>query len=321
MKHRILSLFLLLALCLLLPGCKAPAQQPLPDPTPAPDLSLSFLETPQDDAMDVRLYFRYQHTPYLAAEERTLHVSRSQAPEKAVVEALIRGPEAASVSLSGLFPPDTQVLSTSVQDGTLFLTFNDALLSRYPDEPGGTGNEEYIQRRKLCMASLVNTLTECGLCTRVQVLVDQSTSAVTSLRLPASFFRDTEDETPLGPIYRDESVILTPYNTACRIMDAWLRRSHDELYSYLCARSGGENRPGQNQAYEQFDHSPSLTSFTLSPGVTSADGKHAVFSLNMTLFTGGQDLTVTAFPLQLEMENGLWRISYDHLLTLFGAAQ
>lgn len=313
-------LVLPLLLCLLLTGCKSKADLPH-DPSPAPSLAESFQETPADDDLIVRLYFRYQDSAYLAAEERKIDLARSDAPEKAVVEALIRGPEAESVSLTSLFPPDTQVLSAARQEGTLFLTFNDALLSRYPGESGGTGNDEFILRRKLCMASLVNTLTECGLCTRVQVLVDRSADAVTSLRLPASFFRDTEDDTPLGPITRDESVLLTPYNTACQVLDAWMRRSHEELYQHLAAKGDqGDMRPGQNQAYEQFDLSPALLSFTLSPGVVSHDGHRAVFSCDLVLHADGQDVMLPAFPLHLVSENGLWRIPYDHLTALFAAA-
>lgn len=309
-------LAMLFAICLLLSGC---AQKPQALPaavqtaTPAPQ----FEERAADDTLSVRLYFRYQDSAFLAAEERTLSLPRSEASEIAVVQALIAGPGAGSVHLSPLFPPDVRILSAVEKEGTLFLTFNDALLGRYPGENGGTEQSEFTLRRRLLMASLCNTLTECGFCSRVQVLVNRNADAITSLRLPASFFRDTDDETPLGPMYRDESVLLTPYNTAHLLLDSWLRRNNGEIYPLLAAAG----RPGQSTAFDRMTLSPTLTSFALSPGVISPDGREAVFCADLMLYIDGQDVFIPAYPLRLTLENGLWRMPYPHLTALFDAVQ
>lgn len=309
-----------LLLCLLLCGCKSPAV--LPEPTPNTEmLENAFHQQASSDEMAIRLYFRYQDSAYLSAEDRELMVSRSETPEKAVVQALLDGPSADSVSLQGLFPPGTEILSTAkTEDGTLFLTFNEALLGRYADESGGVGNTEYILRRKLCTAALANTLTEGGFCTKVQILVKRETSAVTSLRLPASFYRDTEDETPLGLISRDESVILTPHNTAQCILDAWMRRSNDTLYAYIAAHSSDASpRPGTQEAYAAFDQAPLLSHFSLSSGVVSADGRTAVLCADMVLRIQEKDVHVEGYPLRLVLENDLWKIQFDQLTGLFNA--
>ena len=328
MKRRLVtnaSFCLVCVLCLLcLTGCgqKRAAPSAVLSPSPALDaLPREETSLPQSGQMTVRLYFGCQDAPYLGAEERTIRVDTHTTPEKAVVEHLIMGPSADQVSLTPLFPPDSRVISAVERDGTLFVTFNDALLSRYPGEGGGTGNENYILKRRLCMAALVNTLTECGFCSRVQVLVQQDTDALTSLRLPASFFRETEDLTPLGPMYRDETLLLTPYNTARMILNAWMTRAHDELYGFLAsAGSDGSPRPGQNQMYDLFDLSPVLMNYTLSPGVLSPDGQSAVLCLDLMVSKDGQDRLITAFPLHLTEENGFWRIPHDQLESLFNTA-
>ncbi|MBR6524455.1 MAG: GerMN domain-containing protein [Clostridia bacterium] len=320
MKRRLAITILVLTLCLTLTACQsenkvAPAQTHMPAET---TIQANTQQKAGHHALTVRLYFGYQDSAYLAAEERQIIPDAGTSPEKAVVEALLGGPSADQVSLTPLFPPDTQVLSVTEKDGTLFVTFNDALLGRYPGESGGTGNEMYTLRRRLCMASLVNTLTEYGFGSRVQVLVRQETEALTSLRLPTSFFRDTEDPTPVGPMYRDETVLFTPYNTAHMILDAWMKRTHDTLYGFLSASgSDGSPRPGQNQAYDQFDLAPVLMHFTLSPGVISPDGLSAVLCADLLIAKDGQDTLITAFPLRLVKENNIWRIPYDHLQTLF----
>ena len=212
MKRKTILLFLL-TVCLCLTGCGQQPAQPAgaaDTETDAPKFTSSAQAA--QDQMTVQLYFRYLDSEYLSAEERTLHVSRSDAPEKAIVQALLDGPSAGSAELGGLFPDNTQVLSVTLSGDTLFVTFSSELMNAYADETASQGGEATL-RRKLCMAALADTLTGAGCCARVQVLVKRETSTVTSLRLPANYFRDTDDETPLGPMTRDESVILTLYNT------------------------------------------------------------------------------------------------------------
>ncbi|MBQ1815752.1 MAG: GerMN domain-containing protein, partial [Ruminococcus sp.] len=127
------------------------------------------------DEKPVALYFRYQDSAFLAPEPRMVVVQRNESLEKAVVQALISGP--LNTELSPLFPTGSEVVSTSTQDGTLFVTLNEAFLGRYADEPGdistGHWKTEGPERRRLCLDAMAATLTEAGLCDRVQVMVLQ----------------------------------------------------------------------------------------------------------------------------------------------------
>lgn len=100
---------------------------------------------------------------------------------------------------------------------TLFVTFNEQLLGRYADE-AVIFSTDYSQgegrlRRRLAMAALVNTLTESGLYSRVQVLVRQESYITSSMRLSMRYYLLEDDSLP-PPLTRQESYILTPQVSA-----------------------------------------------------------------------------------------------------------
>ncbi len=273
----------------------------------------------EPDTYEATLYFRYADTPYLAPETRMITRGGDESTEKALVRALLEGPGATSPSLAPLFPEGTQVLSATPQGDLLMVMFSEELLSRYADETGATSAAHWLGearlRRKLAMDALTATLTGAGLCARVQVLVWRQTQATTTLRLPAGYLTADDDDTPLDPFTRDESVILTAHNTAAAALKAWLTQDWPALYGYLSAvGETGEARPGDQAAYADFAAAALLTSFTLSPGETSGDGKTCVLLADLSLRTrGGEDRALTAYPVRLRREGGLWKIDYARL--------
>lgn len=268
--------------------------------------------------MEMTLYFRYGSTSYLAPERRSIMVQRNESLEKAVVEALIAGPGPSAASLSPLFPPGTKVLATAAQEDTLFVTFSEELLGRYADEPAdasGDWKREGPLRRQLCLDSLSATLTEAGLCARVQVLVYRSSEASTSMRLLTGFLNRGEGNAPLPPLNRDESRLLTAYNTAALLMESWLHQDWAALYD-LTAREGSENRPSENAAYAAFSSGRALTGYTLSPGSASYDGQTAVFTVNLHWVGDGGDEAAEGYPLLLHRESGIWKMDYGRLAAM-----
>lgn len=273
----------------------------------------------EPEIYEATLYFRYGDTPYLAPETRRVARGGDETLEKALVRALLEGPGATSPALAPLFPAGTQVLSTTLQDDLLLVMFSEELTSRYPDETGATSAAHWLGearlRRKLAMDALTATLTGAGLCARVQVLVWRQTQAATTLRLSAGYLTATDDDTPLDPFTRDESVILTAHNAAAAALKAWLTQDWQTLYGFLATvGETGEARPGDQAAYADFASGALLTSFSLTPGETSADGKTCVLLADLSLRTrGGEDRALTAYPVRMRREGGLWKIDYARL--------
>ena len=313
------ALCLLLAAAVLLSGC---AMSP-PDSLKRTGVDTHSLISASTAGLapverSVALYFRFQDTAFLATEARTVVVQRNESLEKAIVQALIAGPM--NTELSPLFPPGSEVVSTSTQDGTLFVTLNEAFLGRYADEPGdvssGSWQIEGPQRRRLCLASLAATLTEEGLCQRVQVMVQRNSGQSVSMRLQAGFLNRSGDTELLPSLTRDENVLLTPRNTAECVLDDWRQQAWEGL-SLFCAHA-----PGEQSVFEAFEASGVLTGYdALSCGSVSYDGQSAVLTVDLSLRGDAGDILIAGYPLRLIREEGLWKMDYDTLLAMMRAKE
>lgn len=269
------------------------------------------------DSRAITLYFRYRDSAYLAPEQREIEMKRNESLEKAIVSALIQGPEASSVALSALFPPGTEVLSAAAQGDTLFITFNEAFLGRYADESTDAVSSEGTLRRQLCLQSLAAALTEQGLCAQVQVLVYSSAAQNTSMRLQKGFLNRTNDDSLLPPVTRDESCLLTPYNTASLILQAWQAKDWPTLYDLIAKGENAANaRAGEQNAFDAFAAARTLTDFALSPGSVSFDGQKAVLTASLEVQDQGAEETVQGYPLLLLREEGIWKMDYTRLMNM-----
>jgi len=317
MKKKLL--LLLLCCSLVLGGCMAAP----PDSLIRTDADPSALIGAQDPGLphgpqQVSLYFRYQDTAYLAPEQRMIAVGLNESLEMALVQALVEGPSATQSDLVPLFPAGTEVLSVTGSGDTLFVSFNEALLDRYSDEPkdlsGGQWRVEAPLRRRLCMDSLTATLTAAGLCTRVEVLVHRKDVQQHSMRLSKDYFL-TGEEGLLDPLTRREDSLLTPHNAAGLLLRAWMTQDWERLYTM----TAGEGRPGEQGTIHAFSAARTLVGYTLSPGEVSPDGKSAILSVDMVLRGSGEDVAIAAYPVLLTRQDGIWKMDYSRLLAMMNA--
>ena len=315
-KKAVLWLLILAAICL--SGCAISPPDSLKR-TGVESRSLISASTADlaPDERAVALYFRYLDSSFLAPEARIVVVQRNESLEKAIVQALIAGP--LNTELSPLFPAGSEVVSTATQDGTLFVTLNDAFLGRYADEPGdistGHWKTEGPERRRLCLDAMAATLTEAGLCDRVQVLVLQDSGRQISMRLPSGFLTRSTDTDLLPPAVRDENVLLTPHNTAECILNAWLQQDWDTLALFSA------HSPGEQSMFEAFEAAGVLLGFDLSCGSVSYDGQNAVLTASLTLRGDARESIVSSYPLRLIREEGLWKMDYQALLAMMNAKE
>jgi Sporulation and spore germination. len=306
------SLMVLLALALLLCGCKANIRNPLEAAgstlVPGTDSEVHSPVARQDagDTYQAVLYFRFMQENLLAQESRRLNISMDNSVEKALVAALMQGPSATSPELRRLFSGQVEVLSAVSQGSTVFITLSESVLS----EPQA---DRFLQ-----MQSLAATLCEnCGY-ENVQVLVDKRSGPTTSLRLSNSFFSpDMDGAAP--PLTRDENYLLGPYRTAQTILNAWLKKDFERLYTFMATQNMATSaaRPPLNTALIEMDSGFSLISFGLENGTVFPDGGKAVLGVDMTLLQGTSDKrSIVRYPLTLVRENGIWKMRYEELMAL-----
>ena len=321
MKKKTAWTALLLCFSLTLTGCMtSPPETLLRETAEDQHLISASIGDLTPDSQTITLYFRYGDTEYLAPERREIQVKRNESLEKTITAALIQGPSSSAVNHSSLFPPGTEVLAATVQGETLFITLNEAFLGRYADEPTDSASGEGVLRRQLCLQSLAATLTEAGLCAQVQALVYRSAVQTSSMRLQAGFLDRSNDDTLLPPITRDENRLLTPYNTACLILQSWQTQDWQFLYD-MTAREGESARENEQNAFDAFAAARPLAAFSLSPGTVSYDGQTAVLTASLTVLTKGAEQNVAGYPLLLLREDGVWKMDYERLLTMMNGLQ
>ena len=117
----------------------------------------------EEEPVDVpaTLYFRRTGSGALGAELRVFRLTEDEAPAKAVLEALVRGPEDAG--LEGLLPPGLTVLSAGLADGVCYANLSAVFLEEIP-----SGRAE----QELLVSSIVETLCSLDQVDGVQILVE-----------------------------------------------------------------------------------------------------------------------------------------------------
>lgn len=310
------KLLMLLLVCMfVLTGCTTTLSLNGSTATQVPGVQSRLPQAQAPSSLDGRetatLYFRYQDEPFLAPETRIITTSPSRAYETTLLTALLSGPGSHSTELTALFPAGTQVLSTVTQGRTLFVTLSKEILFPYPDDASLTPAQQQL-RRQLCMQSIVATITENCQIDRVQILVEQTGASSGSLRLQESYFLADPASTQLvGPMTRNDALLLTPLRTAEVICELWKSRDWQRLYRYVALRdpATGAEKASYRDFVTAMENLPMLSGYTLSGGSVTQSGDQATYTLNAATLQGSRETTHQGCILRLCRENGLWRVS------------
>lgn len=315
-------MLLLLAACLLLTGCAR--HDPLADiASTATDLSIP---APAEDGVirqsdTATLWFRFGDEGLLAPEERTLELTPTTPYELTLLQALLGGPSASSLELSGLYPPGTRVVSTLRQGRTLFVTLSRQIMNKWPDEPETIPSDarqasEIRLRRRLGMQAIAATVTDNCEADQVIILVEQGSELTSSLRLRESYYRMVTDTSVLAaPLTRDESLLLTPANTLQVILQCWAARDWQRLYPFVARTdpATGAVRPDYAGFAAAMNALPHLTQSSFTGGSVSSDGLRAIFTLEASLLADGQPAALHSAVIRLHRERGIWRVGMSQL--------
>ena len=317
MKKRLIPLLLAL---LLLTACTAPGAGRTGTtatnvPGTAPVRPQAIAPEDLDSRETATLYFRYLSEPYLAPETRIITHSPSKPYELSLLTELLSGPGTHAADLTSLFPTGTQVLSTVTQGRTLFVTLSQEIMSGYADDKNVSQQEQQL-RRLLCMQSLVATITENCDIDQVQILVEQTDNTSGSLRLQERYFLiDPLSTSLVGPMTRDDALLLNPGNTAEVICRLWLSRDWQRLYQYIALRDPvtGVERSSYRDFVTAMENLPLLCDYALSGGSVTAGGDQATYSLSAATLQYNRETRHEGRILRLCRESGIWRVTVKQL--------
>lgn len=310
MKKKTVLLILLLAAAWLLCACSQQPPASLVGDTPdSAQVIAAMPESGSEGQFSATLYFRYGDTALLRQETRDISLLPNETREKALVSALLEGSREAGSR--ALFPEKTQVLATQAQDGVIYITFNEALYDRYADE----SKADAVPRRQAALDALAATLTESGAYRSVQVLVRAEENVGRSMRLRQSFLGGSEDEL-LPPLVRRQESLPAPCAFARALLSAWQTRDWSALAVFVSAYDAQGAR-GDGGAF--LNEAPVLIDFTAYAGTVSPDGGSAVVCADLTLRDhDGQESVVSAYPLRLVREGGVWKATAAQLRAMMG---
>lgn len=137
------------------------------------------LESDDDCATTVLLYFADEEKEKLVSEYRKINILDTQPLEQYILAELIRGPKIKGHT--GLLPKNTDIVSVETTDGTCYVNFKKSLVSK--------------EQQELMIYSVVNSLTERSGVECVQFLIDgKKSDNAGTLDISA-------------PLYRKESLI------------------------------------------------------------------------------------------------------------------
>ncbi len=295
-----------------LTGC---VSQPLP-PTPQniPEINPK-AETANKDSLDVALYFSYNGEKLLAAETRTIEVPVSDSLEAAVVRALIQGPSPQRDELIGLFWEDVKVTSVDSNADIFFVTLSEEFINTQP--PTTVLNDANIlERKKLAIYSIVNTIIEMGKFSRVQIYVERQGGIGQRITLVEAGWSE-ESTAHLEPLPRNQEIILTPENTLKQALDSFSKKDWTRLYNFTAYMSpDGSIKPEIGDFSETLAATGNvLESFNVTDASVAYNGQTVVVMLDYTIRAReGDAITRTNIPVVLVREDEIWKFTYASLV-------
>lgn len=324
-------LALILAGLLFLSGCQSPAPQaahtPPEDGQESDALQPQIPPAVEEEMIEQRkvtLYYRMQGEDLLAAEARSLYFPKDKQVERILCDALTDGPSASLLDMTTLFSSGAKVYNVWRSNDLLTVVLTREFLmapSGAPDEwyLDELWNKEVYMRRRLALTSIVNTITEATNYTAVQFLVLENSDDTTGRRLRLSeLYEEGAYDQLLSPMVRNESQVLTHFNTANIIMETWQNQTYERMYRFVAREA--TQRPTESTFLGEMraKHHP-LTYFSISAGMVSEDGQSAVLEASYEYKTDKGTVKVQNYPLKLVRENGLWKISYTELRRMMEA--
>ncbi len=263
------------------------------------------------------LYYATSDYQYLVSYEMEIEVPVSIRMEYGIISMLKSSPQEGIRGLNQLINPNTEVISVS--DGSSYVSIllsNDFLNWSFIPQTG-MSIEELDSIKRMAVYSIVNSIIDSTGCPKVQILVDvNGNRRGQRISLQSVGFTD---EGILGPLSRQSSVILTGEKTVNNIFTLLENENYAELYRYIANRGeSGETRPPESNFINRMQSEGiTLESFRIRESVESSSRSVRIIMVDYAFNKESGRKENTNIPVKLIKENGVWKISYETLLSLF----
>ncbi len=264
----------------------------------------------------IPLYYRYYNEPMLLCVPINIEISQQQQAEYYALQALLSSANTQSEEITPCFETKkgrTEIVNFESNKENLYLT----LSKNFIENTLGATPDATRQNRKLAIYSLVNTVCEMGTYTRVQIYISDGNEAYRPDSYEMGISANKNEASPLGPLTRDTSLILTPSNVVKTAFSHYSSLEWDKLYYYLCDKEDAIKKlPMREEMAEKLKYDDLvMTEYSVEDNYTvSSDGKSAIVQISFSIRSNGAAYTVKGYPLELAFGGRSWRICYESLM-------
>lgn len=313
MKQKCKILGLVLALAIIITGCNIRTQKD--DNAVQPGI-----KNIQAPTTGLPLYFKYKHLPFLSVELRDVTESYDNSIEQLAVNELITGPK--NEELERLIPENTIAKVTGTED-TAFVLLSKEFLEIVPGENKNWSRNEQDRaqvksRRKMAIYSIVNTITELGNYSRVQILIsDENNPEGYRPSLYEMGLSDEDNGRFMDILSRDSNLVLSPRSLTTQIFSAIQEKQWDLIFNNITQINSQNPTPITIYEFQNTaqDSGIVMESFTVKKDSTSFTGNSsAIIMVNYTVRNKNNYVReFTNIPIKLTMVNNVWKIEYESI--------
>ena len=262
----------------------------------------------------------YQHTDenYLIGQQHNISVPENRWVEEVLLQQIINGPANSTMPIKPIINPNTRVLSVDRNNDLFFVTLSQHFLTPLAGVPDGWYEDEgwrqiVMQQRRMAIYAIVNTLTETGPYSRVQINVDREGSGQGQRMTRGEMgFVDNPDQL-LESLGRNHEIILTPKAIVDVVMQAFSTKDWDKIDRYVVTDKAGNYKKPDSEAFMSSLRvlDLSVIEYSVFSTTTSQDGQSAIVSLNYRIRSkDGSEYENDNVSIRLRQSEGLWKITY-----------
>lgn len=281
------------------------------------------------DPSAVMLYFKYAYSPFgeplLCGEEQQIEVAANETLETAIVKALVLGPKGADET--PVINPDTKVLGVTRNKDCYFVLLSSEFLEPYGLAQESKSDPEAVAvamgNQRLAVYSIVDSLTELGTCSRVQILidVDGKGNGQRVSRKDLGFTGDNADQ-PIEPLGRNGSLIRTPARSLEEMIKLIMNGDFASVYKGVAKNSDGSGETASQDELTAMigGKKSTISTYEILDETVAANGRTAVVTINVSVKFGtgtGMELRRTLLPVKMIREDEVWKVAYMSLQNIF----
>jgi len=261
------------------------------------------------------VYFSYAEKNYLVGQQHLVSVPESTRAEEVFLQELILGPNTTSTALLPVINPNTRVVEVSDNNGVLFVTLSSHFLSPLSGvsenwQESGKGSDLVMQQRRLALYAIVNTLTQTGKYSKVQLYIDydDSDKGERPTRGEMGFAGENSDKL-LEPIGRNAQAILQPDTAVMLFLQSFAEKNWDESSKYVASETQNGGQETLSNEFSLLDLT--LADYEITSMTISYDGQSAIVTIDYFIRAkDGVEYQNSNVSLKIERIDDIWKIAH-----------